>query len=126
MNDRERLIEMTSDAFDKWDIYVDSCLQNGENPERTVEQVIADYLLANGVIVPPVKVGDVVWNIDLEEVEPAKVSSIEINREYSRFYALFPDTSEYLSRIFRDSEIGKTVFLSREEAEKALEERSKG
>jgi hypothetical protein len=40
--------------------------------------LIADFLLANGVIVPPCKVGDDVWWIDLDE-ETIKCAKADIN-----------------------------------------------
>lgn len=94
----------------------------------------ADYLLANGVIVPPCKVGDTVWYLNRyhsiamykNAVYEAKVVrvyvengnilclSIQIKNEYG--------TTEYP----RITEIGKTVFLTREEAEAALNMRKDG
>ena len=48
MPDRDRLIELLEDTLHEWECDVQ---------DETLSQ-IADHLLANGVIVPPCKVGD--------------------------------------------------------------------
>jgi hypothetical protein len=52
MTDRERLIELVS-------IAVGDC-----NLTDTEIKIVADYLLANGAIVPPLKVGDTIYRLD--------------------------------------------------------------
>ena len=74
---------------------------------------LADHLLANGVILPPCKVGDTVWEIDADNPFEEELQVIESKVE--RFYV---GTSHSLHLI--DC---KTVFLTKEEAEKALKER---
>lgn len=77
---------------------------------------IADYLLNNGVIVPPCKVGDKVYR-------PSKylgvVQFVIISFEMYQSEMFFTDDSENIIYL---PDIGKTVFLTREEAEKKLEE----
>lgn len=88
-------------------------------------EMITDYLLANGVIAPPCKVGDTVWILRLkDEITKGNVYAIECNRD-SR-YPLWLGI-EYGDKIegiccynVRADMIGKTVFLTREEAEAAL------
>ena len=53
MTERERLIELIREAMRKHEITI-------ENYVIPTSDYIADYLLANGVIVPPCKVGDTV------------------------------------------------------------------
>jgi hypothetical protein len=83
----------------------------------------ADHLLANGVIVPPCKVGDTVYRVakhrGVWEVLPREVVSIthRLDHLYRLVWEIFSTAEDRL---------GKTVFLTREEAEKALAERSKG
>lgn len=105
MTDRERLIELLNKV--------------GENvlkfPTDNFIESLADYLLSNGVIVPPCKVGDTIYII----VEQPAHSQ----RKYFRFIKKTILTYQNLERVLRD--IGKTVFLTKEEAEKALEEMSK-
>ena len=93
---------------------------------------IADYLLANGVIVPPVKVGQTVYVNGFGVAEPHCVASVQANIGISGFVRWRIEAwlkGEFL--VSRDSgfdfwledEFGKTVFLTKEEAERALAER---
>ena len=70
----------------------------------------ADYLLENGVIVPPCKVGTTIYMI----VE----KRAKVTREYFRFIKKTKLTFLNLERVLKTW--GKTVFLTKEEAEKAL------
>ena len=76
---------------------------------------VADHLLANGVIAPPCKVGDIVWD---RNGEPHKVISIEW---YSK-KVMHLHCEKHTFSVGKRS-IGKTVFLTKEEAEQALKER---
>ena len=78
-------------------------------------EISADYLLENGVIVPPCKVGDSIYRcgdpikaIYEWEIEHIEISACEI---------VYIDDSD---NEFTDEDIGKTVFLTREEAEQAV------
>lgn len=95
-------------------------------------EYIADYLLANGVIVPPCKVGNTVYRVIrlvngeafvkegiVLEVSSTYENGIGKTRFYfwacgdewdSRHYSLWCDLTDF----------GKTVFLTKEEAEAAL------
>lgn len=101
--EREKLIEILENGMYEGL----SKIKSGENK---VCDFLADYLLANGVIVPPVKVGDKVYTylselrLFIEEHEVLEVSTQRIWID-SNWY-------DY-------DDIGKTVFLSREEAETA-------
>ena len=103
---RDRLVEL-----------LDIIIQPGQ---KTLGD-IADYLLANGVIVPPCKVGDTLYDIsefvadyacpEMYEIKDNMMSFEKYKGEYRFTYDccyIYPE------------EIGKTVFLTREEAEKAL------
>ena len=90
---------------------------------------IADYLIANGVIVPPCKVGDKVYKImtAFGYVNECKVVGFHLGKfptlrghKRKQYFVCYADY--HLYHIPFD-DIGKTVFLTREEAEKALEER---
>lgn len=117
MTERERLIELIRFGYGKG--------RANENVKQ-VEETIADYLLANGVIVLPCKVGDTVYEI-CERRRSGKwqkaivervVHGIEIGIDNILTARCGTTTYVYLSRL------GKTVFLTREEAEKALAERN--
>lgn len=112
MTERERLIEL-----------LDIIIQPGE---KTLGD-IADYLLANGVIVLPCKVGDIVYEICerrrsgkwQEAIVERVVHGIEIGIDNILTARCGTTTYVYLSRL------GETLFLTKEEAEKALEEMRK-
>ena len=78
----------------------------------------ADYLLANGVIVPPCKVGDKVYCI----VEGFDVVMEGHVRQFIVAEGMFIDCviRGYFNQVFHSSNMGKTVFLTKEEAEQAL------
>ena len=105
-------------------------LVNNDLP--TVEQ-IADYLLANGVIVPPCKVGETIY-LPWEWKDTSGVAILTVERMSiteagcSIRTDLWSDEEDYWLAyncgVFKFDDIGKTVFLTREEAEKALAERS--
>ena len=91
--------------------------------EEAVE-INADHLLAHGVIVPPCKVGDVLFRLDKADVErPIKmgvIDEIQINKYGTA--VVIVDAYLPLRRAYPSACIGKIVFLTREDAEKALEE----
>lgn len=105
---RERLIKLIINS-------VSGCARNWA-------ETIADYLLENGVIVPPVKVGDIAYFIIKDEVSGERyIASQRINDVSTKGFFISTSTLEENCNDFEPySEIGKTVFLTREEAEKAL------
>lgn len=72
---------------------------------------IADYLLDNGVIVPPVKTGQTVYRID-----DTRVYELTVNGVCDIIYATDAIT-------FSQDSIGRRIFLTREAAEAALKVR---
>ena len=115
MTDRDRLVELISD--------IENELLRAY-PYTTDEYriaSIADHLIENGAILPPCKVGDTVYfdtylHGDSVGVRPHKVINVKsvITTEPSKggIGAEIPDWS-----------FGESVFLTREEAERALKER---
>lgn len=98
---------------------------------RTLEDVIADHLLAEGVIVPPCKVGDTVYVVDdlTHGIAEGFIAKLEYNyytipREWITVNAKDSLFGWYEKKHRIDRVLAKTVFLTREEAEKALKERS--
>ena len=83
----------------------------------------ADYLLANGVIVPPCKVGDTVYVIDVVDVKEHIKKKTVCGFEIDLMFAV--KTWDTMGRryFYYFEQFGKTVFLTREEAERALKER---
>jgi hypothetical protein len=95
----------------------------------------ADHLLDAGVIVPPCKVGDMVhakacWWMDGTDIADYQITNITItqnkNGAWTRKYRAmrFFDGKTWDKQLnFSFDDIGKTIFLTREEAEKVLVER---
>ena len=107
MTDRDRLIELIQ------------CAVNG--CARHWAEIIADHLLANGVIVPPCKVGDTVWFDTYKKsgtvslgIQPHKVDRIDV--------ICVVGEKELVETKLHDWYFGDSVFLTREEAEQALKE----
>ena len=130
---RDRLIEVLNNiqtvgtkVTQKKDIYYGKYIDE----EDFSNEQVAEYLLANGVIVPPCKVGDKVWLIKSLnwqqtewEIKEGKISIIQQKADKSWKFRV---TENHSVKDYTVEKIGKTVFLTREEAEKALAERSKG
>ena len=121
---RDRLIELIKDLAEdmvaKCGDECDKC-SHGDCVGK-----LADHLLANGIIVPPVKVGQTVYDITefIDECEYAEIyefKSDELTISKCR------KTGQYIFSFdgmdYAYDEFGKSVFLTREEAEKALAER---
>lgn len=97
-------------------------------------EVVADYLLDNGLIVTPCKVGDTVYAYcaDFGVVLPYFIENLSIGfmgkeQNYFSYEANChaEETDELLDEIDFDlDDIGKTVFLTPEDAERALAERN--
>lgn len=77
---------------------------------------LADVLLENGIIVPPCKVGDTVYY----ETFPVDNGSISVGVQPHKIIAYRLRMVTEGNCLIADFEIGKTVFLTREEAERAL------
>ena len=119
MTDRERLEKLYEKATEEY---------AKTNKALFRKTFICDYLLANGVIVPPCKVGDKIYKITRNKVKECEVVFIGISADekcsYFNFVENYADGTFYKSYSMVFDVIGKTVFLTKEEAEKALAERS--
>ena len=108
---RDRLIELIE--------YGQRLFMEDDDYEKSSE-FLADHLLANGVIVPPCKVGDTVYSIDNEissQIFVGEVYEILVRKNI----VVFRYTRKgYYSGGSTKEDFGKTVFLTREEAEMAL------
>ena len=101
---REKLIEI-----------IKKSLFENINYSCNLAENIADDLIADGVIVPPCKVGDTVYRIYTRSWIGEDVVREVVVSENGVFYV------DDKGRMTSCDKFGKTVFLSREEAEKALE-----
>lgn len=93
--------------------FEDEAISKGVTFKRIVALMEADR--AGRLVVLPCKVGDMVYFTLLGRIIEKQVFSIVLFSDSTRIYC--GGTSEY----FRPEDIGKTFFLTREEAEKALE-----
>lgn len=131
---RDRLIELINNKQD-----YGATLKVSQMDERSTRtnyiqnSIIADYLIENGVILPPCKVGDTVYKV---------VNDKRVKRPYEcKVIGFWFSEDEncnnahlvrYVNGVFDSSfsvpftDFGKTVFLSREEAEEKLEEMKNG
>ena len=130
MTERERLVELLMQgdiAAAKQGVF-NCCMCRRE------AETIADYLLENGVIVPPVSLGDKIYEIiSPKDREPyfitATVCAVHIadgsrnSCQHKRESYIVAECSgtKYVHK-YPISKFGKSVFLTREEAEKALKE----
>lgn len=114
MTDRDRLIEIISQA--KEDEYI--------SMSHYDITAIADYLLANNIIVPPCKFLQkcfVIPTIENNLFDITEMKCIGFSLSHDSYNAnLITDKNKLYQPCFGG--FGKTVFLTREEAEKALEE----
>ena len=113
MTERDRLISILQAKTQPWEYLL--CKSNIE--------ALADYLLKIGVIMLPCKVGDTIYFDTYKRgesigIQPHKVANISIVVSTERPFG-------YVGADIYDWEFGKTVFLTREEAEKALKERER-
>lgn len=90
-------------------------------------ECVADFLLENGVILPPCKVGDTMFVVNQSkgQIFKNKVTGICIagTADYKNIIRLeyINQYGEKSYRKFTFRQVGKNVFHTREEAEKALE-----
>ena len=132
---RERLIQLLSRYFDIGDSYtynltrVKSAFDVGtvgldDFEEYTEDDVanLADYLLDNGDIVPPVNLGQTVYEIDFRGLlRECRVSMItqKANGDFKVRLSRNGFVSDYT-----EDELNRYVFLTREAAEAALKARA--
>lgn len=106
MTDREQLIDLIIEA-------------KRTDPETgSFTDYLADYLIANGVIVPPCKVGDTVYyvtGIGHNLVKPAKVKEIIIDENGIKDLYVQGNGHNFENSF-------DIFFLTREEAEQDLKE----
>ena len=108
---RDRLIEILT--------------KSGASFEYALPEEIADHLLAEGVIVPPCKVGSTVYTISRKHLKKWKVHFVGYNSQGE--FKMHIATEKFTEMIEVWSyDIGQIVYLTREEAEKALKRSENG
>lgn len=111
MSEYERLIELINQAFNQAD----------DNYGMPNAEQVADYLLENGVSVPPVKVGQTVYGISRDVIVPIIVDKIIYSNNGIDFLGR---NEQYFGRSFIHIDInngfGIEWYKSKEEAEKVM------
>lgn len=128
MTERERLYELIVDADNEF---------FRETPYGTAQERIektVEHLLANGVLLPPVHVGSTVYYIvgathkspeNCRVSTPREVVEISYKRQRGSERRTMSGFITEDGVRYSFNGIGKTVFLTREEAEATLEKRRK-
>ena len=137
---REKLIELKTKFVESFEC--GDCTPANDKCRKCLTEKETDYLLKNGVIVPPCKVGDTLYRIDY------RIKRCSLHHMYSKgneyycgedyncflydtpacdcgeeYYIYEIKTQNIETIVCNMRQLGKTVFLTREEAEKALAER---
>ena len=106
-------------------IHYDVCYKKPDHfDDLNVNGGCKDFAEKSRFIELPCKVGDVVYQVTRNFISEFRVRFVEIATCGNVF--LHTDLISgiiYTGEVFSESDIGKTVFLTREEAEKALKER---
>ena len=122
MSEKERLIELIGD-FDDDAALCDICDRLPADCEGCTREQLAEFLIENGVIVLPCKVGDVLYIAD----KALNIIRMEKTRTFFIGHPSHNGNMPHLAMIRTNihdipiDNVGKTVFLTQEAAEKALE-----
>lgn len=81
--------------------------------EQKSEEYVANYLLEGGAIHVPCKVGDVVYRTDGVNIYESEVCEISLSKRAVIYY-----TENAVA--FDETALGKSIFLTKEEAERRL------
>lgn len=113
MNEREKLLQVLSE--------IDYIFADGKRNTLDTMEFVADYILSKGVIaLPDLKHNQEVFVIYKNKVKALGVSSYMIRPEYNNLLQIHLYKNGFNWCCTAD-DFGKTVFITKEEAEKALE-----
>lgn len=117
MSERERLIELLKQDCHCKDENCSNCNSNG----ICFTHREADYLLENGIIVPPVKIGKTVYGISRGAIIPISVDRMQYSK---RGIDILGRNEQYYGygtiTLHPNNEFGIEWYTTKEEAEKAL------
>ena len=120
MTERERLIELLNKKYDHF------CDQCGVNKDSCYTENLADYLLENNIKPLPFKINDIVYGISRGQIIPIQIDTIQYT---SKGIDIYGSNEEYFgySTIHLDinNQIGIQWYKTKEEAEKALEDKKR-
>ena len=108
---REKLIDLKIKFVESFDC--GNCKPEIDKCKKCLTEKEADYLLANGVIVPPCPIGTKIYMLVTKRPK--------LNFPEFTFIKDSKLTFHNIERVIED--FGKEVFLTKEEAEQALKER---
>ena len=117
MSEKERLVELLLES----EPIKERDLDDGWGDNEISD--IADYLLENDAIVPPVKVGQTVYEIQQDRTLQKWYVYGIIKYDGQEWTAKAKNNKNkwnYIDKTFAFRLFGKTVFLTKEKAEKAL------
>ncbi len=100
---RDRLIELIRGARKN---------MKSANSDLHREHLFADYFLENGVMCLPVKVGDKIYQTDFVRIYESTINEITFTTQ--KMICVTENV------VFDETAIGKSIFLTKEEAEQAL------
>jgi hypothetical protein len=112
---KERLVELVKKAHDE---------QKYLTSDKSIN-AIADYILADGWLRPPCKVGDILYAIDNCTNHPEKLVVIAVH-QYEKHTAITTLSRSQRVYAYEEEAIGKYVFRTREQAQAKLKEGGKG
>ena len=121
---RDRLIALIKEAEQKF--------SSTGKPVLDIEEYVADYLLEKGFIFQPFKVGEAFWALFMniyQDMRPTEyfIKEYKVDLIYTHKYGITicgNRVSDGIMNRFEFAELGKTLFLTRAEAERAMAERS--
>lgn len=124
---RERLVELLNEATFGVNVHTLADHLSRETIDR-----VAEYLMANNVVVLPCNIGDTVYYINQYSdiylhknfVYEAKVARMVITKDNEIALVIHIKDEHGLTEFPNVKDFGKTVFLSKAEAENVLKERN--
>ena len=142
MSDRDRLVELLNEAEREYCDYLALFSEDGyKTPEKSGAEFYADYILADGWTRLPCKMGDRVYRLNdvvlygeckhcghclvLDYSDPCECERTGQPRKHPDCIQIVEKQIDYKEILLclAHGDFGKTVFLTREEAEQALKER---
>lgn len=126
MTERERLIELLNNKIDYGVKVIESQMDDRNNfHDIKTNDLVADYLLENRIIVPPYKIGDTVYYVSRGRIERLKIRNINYSFRDREYYVYLENDRGSAMCIGYRQLIGYKLFNTLEEAEKALKARGK-
>lgn len=113
---RERLIEFCKKSQSEW---LEKTYDN--ETDKKLEEYVADYLLANGVIVPPCKIGTHLWKVTYPYRQEPKVTEFVVRNfrtvRKGRRFQIEVQAMNVPAKSWMNPDL---FFATREEADQAL------